>query len=176
MKLVSRDDLVVVRYLGSRKQVHVPQDVPSAEAAFYEPNLRVLDPKYENDSPDGPGYETSVFVYNSEDEINWPDGVRLFQKMNNPDVPAMCVTASVKDVKEVGLIIASQPYDDGTPHASIRGWSDDDKKREEQSDQLTVKSHCVLRPSQKSDLEERAREIWRSQHPVKKKGMKKHGA
>lgn len=162
MNLIEDESMLVVRYLKSKKQVTIPDDVRSVESfAGFEPVLSVMTPTYEPDSPDGPGYETSVFVYKPEEGVNWGDGVKLYEKNKNPDVPTFAVQLTVKDVKSIGLEVASQPFEDGSPHASIRGFSDDDKLREDQSDSLAVASRCIIRPDQEEKQKERAYQILR---------------
>ena len=160
MNRIEDEEMLVVRYLKSKSQVAVPDDVYSMdEFNGFEPALDTMAPDYETDSPDGPGYETSVFVYRPSEGINWNDGINLFSRGGNPNVPAFAVQMTVKDVHDAGLYVASQPYDDGTPHASIRGFSDDGEIREDQSDQLAVSGHCVIRPDQEEAQLKRAAQI-----------------
>lgn len=164
---------LVVRYLKSKKQVIVPTDIEDVDCAEYEPISGVWNPEFEETSVDGPGYETSVFVYSPEDGIDWNDGLNLFKANNNPAVPSFAVQTTVGVVKEQGLVVASQPLKGNAPHASIRGWSEDEKVRERQSDAIGTQSDVVIRPGQEDVQLQRAKEIVRQRNQRKKRLEKK---
>ena len=166
MTTITQPDILIVRYLNSKRQVAVPSDVPYEEVG-YESNLDVMKPKFEKDSPDGPGYETSVYYYDPKEGIDWEDGIATFKKGGNPEVPAFAHVTNVGAVMREGLYVASQPLCEGSRHASIRGWSADPQLMREQYEDLAVNGECAIRPDMEGKMMNRARSIWTQQHPTK---------
>ena len=167
MTEITNKEYLVVRYLKSKRQVSVPSNIDEINDAEYEPILGVWHPRFEEVSVDGSGYETSVFVYSPTEGIDWDDGVNLFKANNNPSVPSFAVQTTVGAVNEQGLVVASQPLENNAPHASIRGWAEDEDERERQSDAIGVSSKVVIRPGQEEEQMNRAKEIVRQRQANK---------